>query len=95
MLQQDQRANLLRRARFLRLVLAHARVSFRAAAARCASGRCRVRRYLGVERGREKDVACRENVGARETFCAKCPLVHLRVGRPNERTNRRTGELRG
>lgn len=39
----------------------------------------------GRSRGREKDVACRENVSARETFRAKCPLVHLQPPPPKNR----------
>lgn len=87
MLQQDQEINLLRRTSSVPPL--HPRVSFRFVPWR-ASGRCRVGRYFGVDRGREKDVVCRENVGVRETFRAKCPLVHLslpacpRHGRANE-----------
>lgn len=36
----------------------------------------------GRSRGREKDVACRENVSARGTFRVKCPLVHLQPPPP-------------
>lgn len=36
----------------------------------------------GHSRGREKDVACRENVSARGTFRVKCPLVHLQPPPP-------------
>lgn len=39
----------------------------------------------GRSRGREKDVACRENVSARETFRVKCPLVHLQPPPPKSR----------
>lgn len=76
MLQQDQeKYNLLRRAH---IFLFHA-------APRCIVHRESLQVSRGRSRGREKDVACRENVSARETFRVKCPLVHLQPPPPKSR----------